>query len=204
MISILKLVFAPWLNLLWPSLFGIGMGPTGEEKAMYGQVAGIGRFGTSAGEADISKAQNFWSSILSGDPTKIATVLGPEMSAVNRQAQQQKQSTAQFGTRSGGTTGTMQAIDDATLSSIRSMISTLTGGAATSLGNMGTSLLNTGLSGATSAFGEANIMQQQNAAKWQDIFNSIATIAGIGIGGATGGFTGAVKGGILGQAIGQA
>lgn len=187
-----------------PSFFGIGEGPSSAEQSMYGQTAGIGRFGTSAGESDILKSQNFWSAIMSGDPTKIATVLGPQMSAVNKQAQQRKATTAQFGTRSGGTTGEMQTIDDATLSSIRNMISSLTGGAATNLGQLGTSLLNTGLQGTTSAFGEANVMQQQNAAKWQDIFNSIGTIAGIGIGGLTGGFPGAIKGGILGQAIGQA
>lgn len=170
----------PLIGLAGGSLLGgiFAGGASPEEKAMYGATANIGRFGTSAGEADISKSQDFWSAILSGDATKIATVLGPEMSAFNRQGQQRKQTTAQFGTRSGGTTGAMQTIDDATLSSIRSMISQLTGGAATSLGQMGTSLLNTGLQGTTSAFGEANIMQQQNADKWRQIFGSAGLLGG--------------------------
>lgn len=159
----------------------IGGGPSAEQKAMYGATANIGRFGTSAGEADIGKSQNFWSAILSGDPTKIATVLGPEMTAVNKQAQERKATTAQFGTRSGGTTGAMQTIDDSTLSSIRSMISQLTGGAATNLGSMGSSLLNTGLQGTTAAMGEANIMQQLNAQRWKDILGMGGLAAGAGI-----------------------
>lgn len=170
----------PLLGAEAGSLFGgiFGGGPSPEQKALAGLTANIGRFGTSAGEADISKSQNFWSAILSGDPTKIATVLGPEMSTFNRQGQQRKQTTAQFGTRSGGTTGEMQTIDDSTLASIRGMISQLTGGAATSLGSLGTSLLNTGLQGTTSAMGEANVMQQANAAKWADIFGSAGLLGG--------------------------
>lgn len=158
----------------------IGGGPSPEQKAMYGATANIGRFGTSVGEADISKSQNFWSAILSGDATKIATVLGPEMSAMNKQAQERKATTAQFGTRSGGTTGAMQTLDDSTLAGIRTMISQLTGGAATQLGAMGTSLLNTGLQGTTAAMGEANILQQQNQQRWNEILMG-AGITGGGI-----------------------
>ena len=58
------------------------------------------------------------------------------------------------------------------------MISQLTGGAATSLGQMGSSLLNTGLQGTTSAFGEANVMQQQSADKWANIFGSAGLFGG--------------------------
>lgn len=158
--------------------FGIGMGPSGQEQQMYGLTGDIGRFGTSQGQSDILKSQTFWSAIMSGDPTQIAKVLGPEMSTINRQAQQQKKTASEFGTRSGGTTGVMQNIDTSTLSSIRGMISQLTGSAAGNLGSMGSSLLSTGLSGATSGFGEAKTMADQNAAKWQDIFNSIAQVSG--------------------------
>ena len=160
-------------------MFGIGMGPSGQEREMYGLTGSIGRFGTSQGESDLLKSQNFWSSILSGDPQQIARVLGPEMSTINRQAQQQKKTAAEFGTRSGGTTATMNALDTSTLSSIRGMIANLTGSAASNLGSMGQNLLNTGLSGATSAFGQAKDMQAQTAEKWNDIFNSIAEVAGV-------------------------
>lgn len=172
--------FLPLLGAAAGSSLGaiIGGGPSRQQKEMYGQVANIGRFGTSAGEADIGKSQDFWSAILSGDPTRIATVLGPEMSAINRQGQERKATTAQFGTRSGGTTGAMQTLDDSTIASIRSMIAQLTGGAATQLGQMGTSLLNTGLQGSTSAMGEANIMQQANAQRWQDIFGGAGLAGG--------------------------
>ena len=64
------------------SFFG---GPSPAEKQAQALTANIGKWATTAGESDISKSQNFWSAILSGDATKIATVLGPEMSAFNRQ-----------------------------------------------------------------------------------------------------------------------
>lgn len=171
-----------WLMNFWifrplmMGLFGIGMGSTPQESQMYGLTGEIGRFGTSQGENDILQSQNFWSAIMSGDPQKIATVLGPQMSTINRQAQQQKKTAAEFGTRSGGTTAAMNALDTSTLSSIRGMIANLTGSAASNLGSMGENLFSTGLSGATSAFGEAQTMQQQQAAKMNDIFKSAVDV----------------------------
>jgi hypothetical protein len=169
------------LRYLWENedgFFGIGMGPSSQEKTQYGDVAGAANFGTSQGEGDILQAQNFWSSILSGDMSKISSVLGPQISAINKQGQQQKKTMFEFGNRGGGTNSAAQSIDDNSLSSIRSMIASLTGGAADKIGSLGTSLFNTGTSADATAFGEANVLHNQNEAKWNDIFKSSAEVAG--------------------------
>jgi hypothetical protein len=162
--------------------FGIGMGPDSNEKQQYGLLSGIAGFGSSQGKSDVMKAQDFWSSILSGDMSKISQVLAPEISSINKQTQQRKLTTSQFNNRGGGTNAYNQSLDDNALSSIRGMISNLTGSAASNIGNLGTSLLSTGLSGGEAAFGAADTMHQQNAAKWNDIFKSIGEVAGAAAG----------------------
>ena len=194
-----------WLGYLWfneDGFFGIGQGPSGAEKQQYGIMSNLENFGISRGEKDITQAQDFWSAILSGDPTQISKVLGPEISAVNKQTQEAKKTASEFGNRGGGTNAAMQTLDDKSVAAVRSMISNLTGSAAGALGSGGAGLLGMGESAGTAAFGEAQTMQQQQAAMWNDIFKSIskvATVAGglmpagmagdivSGIGAATGG-----------------
>jgi hypothetical protein len=159
-------------------MFGIGAGPSGAEKADAGLLGNAATFGTGQGESDILKAQNFWSSILSGDMSKISQVLGPEMSAVNKQGQEKKKTMAEFGNRSGGTNAVAANLDTDVMSQIRSMISNLTGSSASSLGSTGSNLLNTGVGAGTAKFGADAAIHDQNAAKWNDIFKSIGGIAG--------------------------
>src|ERR1035438_3430306 len=125
-------------------MFGIGQGPSGAQSADAGMLGNVANFGPSQGEGDIMQSQNFWSSILSGDMSKISTVLGPQMSAINKQAQQEKKTTAEFGNRGGGTNAVMANIDTSATSQIHDMIGKMTGSAATNLGSMGSSLLSTG------------------------------------------------------------
>jgi len=172
----LKWMISLWMQLLAPSFFGIGEGPSGAEKTDAGILGNVANFGIGQGEGDILKAQNFWSSILSGDPSKISQVLGPEESAINKQGQQQKKTLAEFGTRSGGTAAVGQTIGDTTRGSIQSMIAQLTSGAAGSLGNLGSGLLNTGASASTAKFGEDKTIHDQNSAKWNDIFKSAIAV----------------------------
>ena len=161
------------------ALFGIGMGPSSQEKQQFGDIGNIGNFATTAGESDITSANNFWQSILSGDPTKISQVLGPLMSTVNKQGQEQKKTLAEFGNRSGGTNASAQQIGDKTRTTIDSAISSLTGNAASALGTTGSSLLSTGLSGHEAAFDSANTIHQQRSAQINDIFKSIASFAAV-------------------------
>jgi len=170
-----------WLRYLWQNedgFFGIGQGPTSEEKKQFRDLSGVAGFATSQGEGDILSADNFWKSILSGDPNKIAKVLGPQTSAINKQAQQQKKTAAEFGTRSGGTAAAENMAGDETRRLYEQMVSGLTGEAAGALGASGSSLLSASISAHEGAFTEANVIQQQHAAQLDDIFKSITSIAG--------------------------
>jgi hypothetical protein len=175
----MKLILT-WLRWIWfneDGLFGIGMGPSTQEKQQSGDIGDLANFATSAGESDITSANNFWQSVLSGDPSQISKVLGPLMSTVNKQGQQQKKTLAEFGNRSGGTNATAQNIDDNTRTTVDSAISSLTGNAAGALGATGSSLLSTGLSGHEAAFESADTIQKQRSAQINDIFKSIASFA---------------------------
>ncbi len=167
-----------WLRYLWTNedgFFGIGQGPSGAETSEFNSLAGVGNFDVTQGEEATATANNFWTSILSGDPTKISQVLGPQMSAINKQGQQNKKTLSEFGNRGGGTNAAAQNIDDTTRSSINDLISKLTGGAAGALGASGSSLLAAGASADEGAFSEANTIHQQREAKINDIFKSIAS-----------------------------
>lgn len=158
--------------------FGIGEGPSGEEKGQYGALAGIANFATGTGEKDISSASDFWHSILSGDPTKISQVLGPQISSINKQGQERKKTTAEFGNRGGGTNAFMQMADTDTRTGVNDLIGSLTGSAASNLGNLGSNLLSTGVGAHEGAFDMSKIIHDQNLARWNDIFKSVADVAG--------------------------
>jgi len=169
-----------WLVYLWTNedgFFGIGQGPTSEEKGLLRGLTSTSGFATGEGMGDIKLADNFWKSILSGDPNKISKVLGPQTSAINKQAQQQKKTLSEFGNRGGGTNAASQEAGDSVRKSYDSMVSDLTGKAAGALGASGSSLLGQGIGANEGAFGEANVIQSQHAAQLNDIFKSITSIA---------------------------
>ena len=112
----------------WSGFLG-GSNPTlnaGIKQA--GQVAG---YGTTKGEGLTTAAGDFFTGLLSGNPAQTAKLLAPQIKAQQDQAQQMKNTSAQFANRSGGTNARNQSIDDATRGKISSMISDLTGKAAT-------------------------------------------------------------------------
>jgi hypothetical protein len=126
----------------WGSMFG-GSNPTlnsGINQA--GQVSG---FGTSKGEGLLTSAGNFFQTLMGGDPAATARLLAPQIQANQQQAQQAKQTAAQFTTRSGGTNAAAQTIDDKTRANITNMISNLTGQAAGAATSLGQGLLDTGI-----------------------------------------------------------
>ena len=104
-------------------------------------------------------------------------MLGPEISAVNKQAGQKIKTANEFGNRSGGTNASNASTADAARGTIDSMIGKLTGTAASSLGAQGGGLLGTGVGANSSAFKAASTIQSQNASKWNDIFKSAASLA---------------------------
>jgi hypothetical protein len=175
-----------WLRYLWENedgFFGVGMGPSAAQKSEAGALGAIGNFATSEGEADITLSDKFWQAILSGDPGQIAKVLGPSMSAANKQGQQAKKTTAEFGNRGGGTNAAMQTTDSSTRSSIDEMISRLTGTGASTLGSTGSGLLSTGTSAHGAAFGADTTIHDEREAQWNDIFKSSASVIASLLGG---------------------
>jgi hypothetical protein len=157
--------------------FGIGTGPSSQEKSLEAALASAGNFGIGEGEKDILASDNFWKAILSGDPGQIAKVMGPEMSAANKKGQESKKTASEFGNRGGGTNAGAQMTDDKTRSTIDQMISQLTGSAASNLSSSGHGLLNAGIGANQAAFSAAQTIHDQNSAKWNDIFKSAATVA---------------------------
>jgi hypothetical protein len=183
-------LFGPgrWAIGFWSSLFG-GSNPTlNKDISQFGQIGG---FATGLGEKNLTQASNFYSSLLSGDPSKIAKVLGPEISGQQQQTQQQRNVTSQFGTRGGGAGGSMQMAGDVSRGNINNMISSLLGSSASSLGSMGAGLLSQG----QSAYGQQMEASQQQMQNWQNsIFGgALSRAARAGEGFAFGGTGGAMK-----------
>jgi hypothetical protein len=195
----LKLLIHPWLNLLWPSFFGIGMGPSQGEYQQKGLMGNIGSFSTSTGEKDIGASSDFFNAILSGDPTKLSRVLGPLYSNINQRGGEEMKTLSEFGTRSGGTGAEQQAAGDKMRAQASEAEAGLLGASASNLSSMGSGLLSTGESATEAAFNMEKTIQQQKQAKINDIFKSVmevasavvpvAGIAGVGAG------AGAIAGG---------
>ena len=156
------------------------MGVSGQQQSQYNKLTSSSDFATGLGESDLTASSNFMQGLLSGDPTKISTVLAPQTKAIQDRTQQAKDTTAQFAPRSGGTAATTANLGTEARSDIASLTGDLTGKAASTLGSEGAGLLSAGMSGNIAGFGEASELQQQKLAQFNDIISSIAkTIAGI-------------------------
>jgi len=174
------------LRYLWQNedgFFGIGEGPSSQEKQQYGALGSLASFATNLGEKDLSLSSDYFSDLLSGDPTKVARAAGPQIGAINKQAQEERKTLAELGGRGGGTGASLIRADDATRSRYDALVSELRGGAAGALGAMGGSALATGAAGHESAFSMAKIIHDQRLAKWNDIFKSISQVASAVFGG---------------------
>jgi len=158
------------------AIFGASPG-LGQAGKNIGQIGG---FATGLGESGLSQSNQFWSSILSGDQTKVAQALAPQIGAMQQQQQQAQNAAAQFQPRGGGTNAAMQMAGDVTRGNISNLISSLTSGAAGQLGSQGAGLLGTGLQ----AFGQQAGIAQQQIQNWQNgLFGQAAgTAAGAGTG----------------------
>lgn len=106
-------------------MFGIGYGPSQNEKTQYGELSNASGFATNLGEKDLTASSDFMNAILSGDATKQAQVLAPEISAAKTSAAQDRKTGAEFGTRSGGTTAANNAATDKVHSDITDLLGNL-------------------------------------------------------------------------------
>jgi hypothetical protein len=107
-------------------------------KKEEGQLGDLGNFETGVGQKGTNASLGYDLGILSGDPSKIAQTLAPEISAQNQQVEQGKLTTAEFGNRSGGNNAAAQHMDDQARGNIINLIGGLQQGAAQHAGNLGT------------------------------------------------------------------
>ena len=175
----------------WGSLFG-GANPTLNNT--IGQTGQISNFASGLGQSNTSAGSGFFNSLLSGDSSKIAQTLAPEISAAKVSNQPTQKANSIFGNRSGGTAASNAASSDKLHSDITNLTGSLTGGAASTLLSSGQSLLGTALGGYNQ---QANMseLQQQNWAN--SIFGQGLTgglLGGEGIGLASAGKSAGVGG----------
>lgn len=147
----------------------------GQNKTLNGAIGTAGdisQFGTSTGQGAITDANQYYSNILSGDPSKIAESIAPEIQAGQQQTQQAKQGMAQFGTRSGGTAAASAGADAANRGNIISLIGKLQSGAAAGEAGIGENQTAQGL--------QANGQQAQLSQ--EQLQNYMNSVLGSGIG----------------------
>lgn len=116
--------------------------------------------------------------ILSGDPTQIASLLSPEISAEKTSLQNDAKTNAMNSGRTGGQAAANVANQDKVHGDITNLIGSARGNAASGLAGTGSNLLSAGMSGTQAAFGDAKTEQAQRAAEWNDIFKSGTSLAG--------------------------
>lgn len=149
-----------------------------------GQMGDLAGYSSNVGQQGTTAAKNYDLGILSGDPTQVAMTLAPEIKTLGQQAQQNKNTVAQFGNRGGGMNSVMAGLDDATRSKLIELIGGLRQGAAQNLGQLGTQNLQLGQQGTMS---EAELAKQ----RYQNWMNSIL---GKGISGTVGHWLGMMNG----------
>lgn len=145
---------------------GILGGQNSTLNSTIGKAGDISTFGTNTGQGAITDANQYYQNILSGDPSKIAESIAPEIQAGQQQTQQAKQGLAQFGTRSGGTAAASAGADAANRGNIISLIGKLQQGAASGETGIGENQTALGLN--------ANMQQaQMSQQQLQNYINSI-------------------------------
>ena len=142
-------------------------------------------FSSNTGEQGTNAAMGYNMGILSGNPTQVAQTLAPEIKTLGEQAQQNKNTVAQFGNRGGGMNSVMAGLDDATRSKLISLMGQLRQGAAGQLGQLGTANLQLGQQGNVDA---AKLAQQEHENQMNSIFGKgIADLGSTALNAAEGG-----------------
>jgi hypothetical protein len=157
----------------WDSLFG---GSSSNLNTLIGQYGQAGASELGQGQKNQNQAGNFFSSILSGDSSKVSQALSPQISAAKTSAQQQNATNAQFGTRSGGTAASTAATSDKVHSDITNLIGSLTNSSASNLASLGSTQVGQG----------SGLLSQEQGAVEQRMQNWSNSLFGQAIGFGTG------------------
>ena len=149
---------------LLSSIFDLAAGnPTQGEQNQFGALSG---YQTGVGEGLITPAAQYEENILSGDPTKTAQAMAPEISANQNQTQQFKNQTAEFSPRSGGTAASVANADTSGRSNLIDLLGQEQSGAASTSLSAGSGLLDS----ASSNLGQqANLADQWRQSQVSDI-----------------------------------
>jgi hypothetical protein len=133
----------------------------GQNKTLNSSINRMGDlagYSSNVGETGTNTALNYNQGILSGDPTQVAMTLSPEIKTLGEQAQNNKNTVAQFGNRGGGMNAVMAGLDDATRAKLISLMGGLRQGAAQNLQTIGQNNLQLGQQG---TMNEAQLAQQR-------------------------------------------
>ena len=115
---------------------------SGTATTASNNLLGVSDFSTSLGEQNTTLSSTLFQDLLT-NPMK---ALGFEISSGQNQLNQQAKTNAEFGTRSGGTTGSTQAAGAANRTNVINLMGKEQSGAASSLATSGANLLNTATS----------------------------------------------------------
>lgn len=81
----------------------------GDLQNLFGEANKRGTSTFDTGTGDVGKARDYWTALMSGDPTKMSQALAPQISAIKGQSGQAIRGLEQFSGRSGGTSAAVQA-----------------------------------------------------------------------------------------------
>ena len=170
---------------LLSSIFDLAAGnPVQGEQNQFGSLAG---YQTGVGEGLITPAAQYEESILSGDPTKTAQAMAPEISANQNQTQQFKNQTAEFSPRSGGTSASVANADTSGRSNLIDLLGKEQSGAASTSLSAGSGLLDSASSNLNNQAGLAEQWRKSQVSDIGQIGQSAAAIATMGMTGGMGG-----------------
>lgn len=156
-------------------------------QSQQNELGTLGNEQVSTGENLVTPAATYDENILSGDPTKIAQSLAPEISAGQSQVEQQRLTGANFGTRSGGTTASGNAAESQERGNIINLVGGLQKSTADSAASLGTQQESAGAGNITTQANMAAANQKREAGDVGDIASSAASIAAPFLGGGDGG-----------------
>ena len=129
----------------------------GDLASLIQNLSGVGAATSSAGAADTGKASQYFSNIVSGDPSKVMAAVAPEAKALRDQATQQKKQVANLGgARTGGTNAALQDITTKTRGQLTDVIAKQRGSAAGELGKIGAGETSAGINAFGTAAGAAS------------------------------------------------
>jgi hypothetical protein len=173
------------MGSLASGIFGLVEGdPTEKEEH---QLGGLGSYETGTGEGLTTAGAAEEEDILSGDPTKTAQALAPELSSGQTQVEQQAKQNAEFGNRGGGTNASTQAAESGERGNIINLVGGLQSGTAGAAVGQGSGLLGQASSNINSEAGLARAQQQAEQADVGGIVQGAAQIASGFMGGGGGG-----------------